>query len=174
MVSKLAACLAIAGSLKAIQGFPFQKRQQAQAPTAPPLPDQSCKCLNWAEQYIYGTVKCGNGAELFTYTGGANNHAALTSLMREADTIFCKTDNSSFAPYFPQQNHDYCVRVTGQEKKGKDSGNWCYVSNDCLDKSAYSVFQSSVKAKPCKTGEDYALGDLQPTEIFELAKQQKV
>lgn len=171
MVRNFAACVALAGSFKTIQGFPF-RQQQAQTTPAPP-PDLTCKCLNWAEQYTYGTVKCGNGAELFTYTGGANNHAALTSLMREADTTFCKTENASSVPYFPQQNHNYCIRVNGQEKKGKDSGSWCYVNLDCMDAGGIKVFQGNVKAKPCNS-DDYKLGELQPSEIFELAKQQRV
>jgi len=166
---KVAACVALAGSFEAIQAFPFQKKQK-EVPTAPP-PDP-CKCLNWIEQYTYGTVKCGNGAELFTYTNGANTHDALTSLMREGDTSLCKTANASL-PYFPQQNHNYCIRVTGQAVKGRDAGSWCYVNLDCMDKGASQVFQAQVKSRSCGS-DDYKLGDLQPSDVFTLAKQQRV
>jgi len=131
---------------------------------------EACMCLNWKEEYKWGRVKCGMGAEHFSYSWTTNTRKGLANNTAELDQEFCKGPK----PFFLEQDHNYCVRVSRLEGPGGDGGYWCYVSGQCKANRTMPVYGNSTRrAKRCKSYfpiEDKRLLDLQPSELFELAR----
>jgi len=177
----------------------FPKRghmQPVYAPPPPPLPPAgfappppypgyykelaanktACTCRNWAGIYMQGLVKCGAGAELFTYTGGLSPKraaAARSSLSRITDQTFCNdTFGRPGTAFFPQQYHNLCVRQNRFDSPGHDGGYWCYVSKGCKAEDTAFVQGSPLRARFCKSSDNPSLGDISPAALFEIARKQ--
>jgi len=133
----------------------------------------ACTCRNWAGIYSKGLVKCGAGAELFSYTGGEHPKKAAASLSRITDQTFCNdTFGQPGSAFFPRQVHNLCVRQNRFDAPGRDGGSWCYVSKGCTAPDTAFVQGSPLRARFCTPAENPTLGDLQPAALFDIARKQ--
>lgn len=160
----------------------FKKKQlppellyAAYQPPASAKSSSACSCLHWKAQYALRNAKCGQGAELFSYTGGINTQKALPAFMRNMDDHFCNdAPGKPGSAFFPKQDHNMCIRMNQFNTAGDDSGSWCYVSGHCQLGSTFPVTNSSLRLKICQPGSDVHLSDLEPPTLFEMARKKGI
>jgi len=118
------------------------------------IASDACKCRSFHDVYKKGDAKCGDGLE-----AGDNLEDG------------CKLSDGQEIAWYLVQNHSYCIRHGGSESGAGEPDSvratWCYVSSECQKLNGGKAVNGHVSAKYC-TDEDPKLGDLYPTELFNV------
>lgn len=177
-VFRVAASIAATGPVACVALVPLGNADTSKLDSSRYLipPDiGDCKCLNWNAVYEQGMVKCGAGAEYYTYT-----HVVGQRMPK--DKKVCKGPNA----VYPKFNHNLCVKTRQTEtmttprdddpsveaKNWNDKplwfakSSWCYVSPKCDNLRAGQPINANVSVKTCWEGEDLMFYDMSPPELY--------
>jgi len=129
--------------------------------------EEECKCLNWAELYASGTVKCGDGLEFYENFMHDLQHP---SKLEDWKTWDYSTQGWEQVEYdemctwmYPKLNSTRCNGLSPREL-----GHWCYVSSACKTLNSGEAVNSQVSWKKCVSGVDPDFSDMPPKELFKV------
>lgn len=131
------------------------------------IASDACKCRSFHDVYKKGDAKCGDGLE----AGEIGESNCGPNQSEFCGDSFCKLSDGRVIAWYLVQNHSYCIKHGGGESGAGEpdsvTATWCYVSSECQELNGGKAVNGHVSAKYC-TDEDPKLGDLYPTELFNV------